>query len=808
MNVRDRIEQGFEAWGHLVYRHPWLTLAAVAILVTPLLAQLPKLELDTRSEAFLHEDDPRRIAYNDFRALFGRDELILVTIRTPEIFSFPFLEKLRDLHDQIESEVPLLVEVTSLINARNTYAEGDVLYVDDLMEEWPETEADLAILRERALANPIYRNMLLSEGGDVTSVIIETEAYSQQSAISDELGGFEDETVPAGPRQTLTGQDNALIVEALYGVVEPYEAPDFEIWVAGSPTMNKELLGNMQGDMRKFTLLALIAIAGFLFVLFRRIIGALLPVTIVVLSLLTTLALMALSGTALMVPTQILPSFLLAVGVGSSVHILAIFYQARRRGEEPEDAVAYALGHSGLAVVMTSLTTAAGLFSFSVAGIAPISHLGIFGPAGILTGLLFTIVLLPALIAVLPARPERKEPQQHPSPSQQLLVKIGLFSTRNAWAVVLATAGLLVFCLVGAAQLYFSSYPLLWFPEEHPFRAADALVNDEMRGSMFLEIVLETESEDGFKDPELLKRLEELQRFAIGIERGDLYVGKTLALSDVVKEIHLALNESRPEFYSIPQDRLLVAQELLLFENSGSDDLEDFVDSTFQVGRFTLKTPSMDAVNYTPFLDLLQEKSEEILGPGVKVTLTGIMEMMTRTVEVMMYTMASSYAIALVIITPLMILLIGRVRIGLVSMLPNLTPIIITLGLMGWTGIPLDPFTIMIGGISIGLSVDDTIHFLHNFRRYYEQSGSVEHAVSETLKTSGQAMLFTTLVLTAGFLVFAQSSMTRLHQFGLLTSLTITLAFLADLTLAPALMKLIARPRKTPALNGAQMETS
>jgi hypothetical protein len=157
--------------------------------------------------------------------------------------------------------------------------------------------------------------------------------------------------------------------------------------------------------------------------------------------------------------------------------------------------------------------------------------------------------------------------------------------------------------------------------------------------------------------------------------------------------------------------------------------------------------------------------------------------------------MMRSYIIALCVITPLMVLLIQSLRGGLLSMVPNLAPVIITLGLMGWLGFPMDGFTLLIGSIAIGLAVDDTIHFMHNFQRYYSASGDAPGAVHQTLQTTGRALLFTSLVLSTGFFIYMFSSMQNLSNFGLLTGFCIIVAFLADAILAPALMVLVRRPR-------------
>ena len=183
-----------------------------------------------------------------------------------------------------------------------------------------------------------------------------------------------------------------------------------------------------------------------------------------------------------------------------------------------------------------------------------------------------------------------------------------------------------------------------------------------------------------------------------------------------------------------------------------------------------------------------------MLGDTADVKFTGLLTLAGRTIHAVVYSMAASYVFAFLLITPLMIVLIGNLRLGLVSMLPNLAPVIVTLGVMGWLGMPLDAFTLLIGSIALGLAVDDTIHFLHNFRRSFEASGDVAGSIRATLSTTGQAMLFTSLVLSTGFFVYMFASMHNLFNFGLLTGFAILVAFVADAVLTPALVTLFARP--------------
>ncbi|MGI9592480.1 MAG: efflux RND transporter permease subunit [Myxococcota bacterium] len=803
-DVRDRIERGFAAWGHLAYRRAGWVIALALLGTAALASQLPKLWIETSTESFFHESDPARVTYDRFRAQFGQDVMIVVAIKPPRVFDLEFLEKLRALHEDVEDNVPRLVEVTSLINARQTRGEEDELIVGDFLEDWPRTPEELAELERRAMANPFYANNIVSEQGDFTALVIETEAYSTVGVVEDEFGGFDGEEPGATDQEPafITGAENAEIMEALNVVLDRHRAPDFELWSSGAPVLTHELQMNMQRDMKRFTSLALAMIALFLSLLFRRASGVVLPIVTVLLSVICTMSLMAMSGTPLTTPTQILPSFLLAVGVGGSVHILAIFYQALRRGETREQAIAFAMGHSGLAVFMTGLTTAGGLLSFMAAELAPIAHFGVFGPVGVMVAQVFTLTLLPALIAVFPLR-ARPRAAQDTFVSQRGMVRLGDFCVRHASAVAGVWGVLLLVALAGALQLRFTHHPFEWFAEDSEPRVASELMNEEMGGSLFLEFLIDTGEENGLHDPALLQRLDAIADLASQARVQEANVGKTTSLVDVVKEIHQALNENRREFYLVPEDRQLVSQELLLFENSGSDDLEDLVDSEFRTARVTMKLPFVDSVYLPPLYDALQEGIAEILDGTAEHEITGMGLLMGETILAVMHTMARSYVMAFLIITPLMVLLIGRLKLGLVAMIPNLAPILITLGAMGWLGVGIDTFTLLIGCIAIGLAVDDTIHFMHNFRRYFEQTADVREAVRRTLASTGQAMLVTSCVLSAGFFIYMGSNMPTLFRFGLLTGSTIILAFLADVIFAPALMALVARPQEEGATAAA-----
>jgi predicted RND superfamily exporter protein len=515
---------------------------------------------------------------------------------------------------------------------------------------------------------------------------------------------------------------------------------------------------------------------------------------VVVVSFLSTLSIMAICGAAIKLPTQVLPSFVLAVGVGTSVHILAIFYQRLHQKDAKSDAIIHAMGHSGLAILMTNITTAAGLVSFAGAEVAPVADLGTFAGIGVMLSFVYTVILLPALVAVSPIRAGvATGSDRYNRRIDRLMEGVSRIATDNPRKIILASTVIILLSIAGATQIRFSHYPLQWFPKDNIIRTDTEAIDRLMRGTMTIEVVLDAQEENGWYDPNRLQRLEAAVPVIEKMRHADNYVGKAFTITTILKEINQALNENRADAYNVPDDRNLIAQEFLLFENSGSDDLEDVVDSQFSKVRFTMKFPFKDAVHHAPFVEMCSRYFEETF-PGLRFDVTGMISLLARTISNTITSLTKSYAIAMVVITILMVLLIGRVRIGMLSMIPNLAPILLMLGIIGAFGFPMDMFTMMVASIAIGLAVDDTIHFMHNFRRYYEATGDPRRAVFKTLHTAGRAMLVTTIVLSLGFFIYMFSTLNNIIRFGLLTGVTLIAALLADYFLAPALMVLVNKP--------------
>ena len=801
MNWRTKTESKIELFSDWLFENAKITIAVIFVFVVALGSQLPSLKIDTTTEGFLHKTDPMRVEYDIFRDQFGRDEKLMIAVKTRNIFDLDFLNKLDSFHHALENELPNIKGVDSLINARNTYGIEGELIVEPLIDNLPQNKKDLVKLKATVTSNSLYENSLYSEDFTMTTVTIDTETYSNAGASEDSIGlefddslEFDDNT--AEQKLYLTDAENDEIIAQTQQIMQRFNDDNFEIYLSGSAAIAGIFKQALMNDSAVFISLMMIVIMVVLFALFRRISGVILPLACVSLTLIMTVSLMSIFSAPFTMATQIMPTFLLAVVTSASIHLLAVFYKDFATTNDKKKSLRYAMGHSGLAIIMTSITTAAGLWSFSFSGVAPVADLGIFASSGVMVGLVFTLVFLPALVSVTNFKVLRqKSDEDGQSLLDRALIGISVFATGRPKLIISFSTVLIICAAIIAAQLRFSHFPLQWLPEDNFARVATEAVDENLNGSLTLEVIIDTEKTNGLYNPEVLRVIDDVSQNINSISTGNMFVGKVISYVDVIKETNRALHENRDEYYTIPDDSDLIAQEFLLFESSGNNDLTSLVDANYSKARLTLKTPFIDSLEANIFIDNAQLYLDQKFGSLAKVSFTGIGTLMTVTFEEAIYSSAVSYVLAFSLITTLMVLLIGNLKIGLISMIPNLLPIVFLSTIMVVFKMPLDMFTLLIGAIALGLAVDDTVHFMHNFRRYELQYNDVDKAVRLTLMGTGRAITLTSIVLALGFLVLTFSQMNNMFDFGVLTASAILVALLADFFLMPAIMKLIVKDR-------------
>ena len=800
---RNLIENFFEAWSEAVVRHRWWVLAVTIAFSLAVIPQIRHGWVDVSIESFLPAHNPALQDYNEFRLMFNYAPGSLLAVELEDsAFTMENLKRIRQMHDYIEQNTPYLLEVTSLANVRYTRGEDDMMITGDLSEIWPESEADIPAFRQVVKNNENYVGGVISADERVLNFQVDPLVFDPENRHPNEHGFT-----------YLQAEEEGAFSKTIHEMADKLSAPGFHVRNAGGTSMNYSIAKDMEASTGRSVMIGMAIIIVLLSLLFRRASGVLLPLLVVFMTLLITMALWPALGYPYNGNTQIIPSFLLAVGIADSVHILSIFYRHYDNGMEKFRAITRSVRETAIAVLLTTVTTAVGLLSFLASDMMPTMTMGLFGAIGVVIALFYTLALLPSLLAILPIKHHAVQPAQgneegEEKPSivlrqvDKIIDQFADIGINHARKVAAFTLVVTIIALAGLAQTRFEHDPLSWYPPEKPLRQGIDLVDKHMDGSMIAYITLDSGEKNALHDPAFLNVIEEIENLVINFQHGDVKALDATSILSVIKETHQALNNNDPDYFAIPQNRQLVAQELLLFE-SGSDDMYDFADHDLSMARIDVRLEWSNVLYYRDYTHRIKARVEEKLQQHgmdhVEVKVVGLLPIFGETLYKLLYDTVKSYGMAFLFVFIIMWLLMESLKRGLIAFVPNLFPILFTVGLIGWLNIPLNIITSTIGCIIIGISVDDTIHFMHHFRRYALETDDIKEAIHKTLHTCGRAIFFTSVVLIGGFIVHLTGELSTNKEFGWLLSIAIFVALLANLILAPALMTLFWRNKKADA---------
>ena len=805
MTLRDRVEGVFVWWCDELLQHPKKTIAASLFVVAVLATGLPRLKIETSFDSYLPRDNPAQELYEEFREEFGSGERVVILLRPEQLYNTDFLSELDRLHAAVEEELPYVDDVTSLVNARFLIGGPGTLASEGLLEEPVRDQAGLDRLRERVASNPLYENAIVSEDRAATAIVVELDGSlveEDEFAAASALEGFGEDIEASSAKShgaMLTTEQSEKLADVLARILERNAPSSAGVFVAGTPLLAHQLGLMLTRDIILFVAVSVVLTAILLALMFRNVWATIHPLLVVGLSVAGTLGWMGHMGIPLTAVTEVLPSLLVAVGVGDAVHIQSMFYRQRANRVGVAASIRWAMGHSGLAVLLTSLTTAASMASFQAAQLQPIIDLGRAAPVGVALAFVLSVTLLPCLLSITPMDPIASG-STAPDGSDSLdrvLLGLGGVGTRWPAAVLVATAMLFAVAGTGLLRLGFSQDDLRWLPEEDPIRIATEELNRSMGGAEPFELYAVAQDGVDLREPRILEALDELEQRVSDLNVGQIEVAQSISLVDIVKETHKALDGAADSKLKLPSSRPAVSQEMLLFESAAPDDLTRLVDTDWGRTRIAMNVPFVDALYYPRFAKAVVAIVDDVLethglSGELEIRPTGLLMVAGETFQLLFVSMARSYAIAFGVITVLMLVLIGNLRTGLLSAIPNFAPIVLVLGIVGWAGAPLDISSMLVGGILIGVVVDDTIHFAHNFARYRKQTGCSFQAVRQTLVTTGRALLVTSTVLSIGFFSFTAASLENISDFGLYCGIGVILAFLADVVLLPALIIMAA----------------
>ena len=799
---------------------------AAAVLTILMSAGLGRLQIDTTMESFFFDDDPVRRLHERFKDTFGSDEgvYIVYEARDGDIFSPTSLTAVRGLQEELlaanenddaQGPSPLhhIVDVTTIVNASYLEVREDTLVSRDFVEQIPETADRRRELRSRALAHKDYPGFYLSNdsryGGiwirtDLGTVPFEAEEDEATSALleSDLAAQFDDAEPPTRvPKRPVTMAEYAEFVAALAEVTgKQTYTRSLILHSVGNPVVmgffNDVLVTEIEGLFVGALLIMMIVLG----VLFRSLSGVVWPVAIVIVSSIFTLGLVAWLGLKLSLMISVLMILILVVGIADSVHILSGYLHYCREGSEHNRALEQVFRKSGLACLLTSATTALGMLSLAIVPIPPIRNFGLSAAIGVTAAFFFTMLLLPLMLDLWPpfrgqleARTAAPEPPRMPW-VQRFVQSLEPFSSRWPVPVVLVFTAIGAVGAYGVSRIQVDTNFVEIIRPGLPVRTAHELVDRVMGGTQSMEIYMDFGATDALKDPRAINAMETLQRLLE--EEHPEFVVRTESLANVVKNSFQVLNEDREEMYRIPQERPALAQTLLLFDLANPEDRERMVPDDYSEGRISVRLLNYGSSEYLEFFEAVQAQSQEVFAPlrddypALEVGVTGSLPLIMRMSDYIGQAQIQSFALVLVVVTFLLLIVFGSAKAGLVAMVPNIYPVLITFGVMGLWDVPLDSDTLIIAPLMIGIAVDDTIHFITHYRAFVLETGSTQRAIASTIREVGQAITFTSVILVLGFLVLLSSNHQGLANFGFLIGIAFVTAVLADLLLLPSLLTL------------------
>ena len=857
-----------------------------AVLILALLSTIfmgygaSRFVLDTSFDVWFSESDPAIEALDEFRDQFGSDDglFIVYEAKDGDVFSNKSLTliseitEILDNYETISDEewlerfnlTPEVVEslthikrVQSLSNIRIQKNEDDVLSSPRLvpknipsdMEKLSEigSEADDQPSLLLFMFSKDHRFGAISINTDFGAIPVVQESDDDSSLFSDDDwsddfdASMDDDAVVQ--RIEYQPDEPALYMPFMKAITAITEQPKMTEHFNFYPIGNSAMIALAMDTMIQaaFLLVGMVVIINLLlWTLFRSASAVVLPQLAIGLSILFViggLSWLNLASTTLIALTVML---VIAVGVADCVHVMSSYLFYRRDGKEHDEALSKAYGKTGVPILLTTITTMAGMSSLAATGMPMFVQFGLSSAAGVFFAFLYTIYLLPVLLNYWHPMQVKKISQTDENRKssikavvllmkskvlsvlcffakplmrgakkvglvwlfsaewlQPLLDKIPAIVERFRYLVAIIFFGGFIVCLYGATQVKIDSNLVELYSDDVPIGQAYDIVDENMMGTGSMVIVVDTASSDGIMDPDVLNSMDRLQN---KIEASySNYIIRTNSLADLVKDTH-AIMQSSEEFRTIPDSKIAVSQLLYLFNSSNPEERRALVSDDYSKSHISVQLRNAGSNEYKEFFKEIQQDINSEFNkltasyPEIKVQITGSFALMMRLADDISKNQFKSLAIAAVVISLLLMVTLGSLQAGVMSIIPNLIPATLAFGLMGLFGIPLDTDTLMIAPLIIGIAVDDTIHFISHYRMSLAQNHNMKFALVETIKEVGQAVTFTTLILGCGFFMLTFSDYLGLAKIGGFGSLAIFVALLCDLLFFPALI-MIFKPK-------------
>jgi predicted RND superfamily exporter protein len=762
------IASRYSAW---VIRWRVPVIVVVLAIVAALAAFAGRVTFDTNYRIWFEENDPYLVAYDRFVREFGSDDAFVVAFKDDNgILQRKPIEALQRLTERIW-HVTDVIRVDSITNFQATRATPDGIAIAEMFPAGtPVTEQALRSAADYIDREPLISGALISSDGKVAVI----------------RGRF----APNATQSDLPGKVHAQLTKILD---EETAKSGYRFHIAGGPITDAAFNQVAQGDMGRLMPILLLVLVGVLGGMFFSSWGVLIPLGTAGLTIASVMGLNGLLGFKLNAITASSPQLLLGITVAATMHLFATFIERRAAGDTPPEAARHSLEHNFGPIFLTTVPTALGFFSFMVGSIVPVSRLGFIAGTGSLIMMLLAITIVPALLSYCPTRAHRALPQRfHFSRLFAGLGRIAIAHPKRTIVAWLAAAALFA---AFTPFLVVDSNPVRYFKPGHWFRDSVDFLQQQGSGASGYEIVVRGTRPETIKTVDYMQDLDRFSQYLRHSAPGDFR--NVYSLSSILRSMNRALHGDDPDYYRLPDTDEAIAQYLLLYSLSVpvGMDINDRMNVDNSATRITIVRPVVSTRTSRENIDQIVQWAEHNL-KHVKVEFTGRDVLYTNMGNNVTESLIDSLKFDVLTIVPLLFLMFRSFYAGAISVAANVGPLVIIIGLMSATGIMLDVGTLMVASLGLGIAIDDTVHLLAQFYRHRREGAGAAEAVTHTLAEVGTPAAVTTLALMMSFLVFLGADFMPNFYFGILISLVVLLALIADLTLTPAMLYWIYRKRE------------
>lgn len=731
-----------------------------------------KLAFSTDYRIFFSKDDPGLTAFERLEKSFSKTDNVLFVVKTNEetVFTPDAILAVQEISREA-ADIPYAIRADSVTNFQRAAADGDDILVRDLVPEGSTDVASLARAKELAIREPILYGSLLSRDTTTTGINVSIDLPRKDP---------NEVTASITRAREIVGRARA-------------KHPALDIRVSGMATMNHAFMETSVKDMSVMMPLMLLVMLGTMTFLLRSAWATIAVGSVIVIAAGASMTVAGWLGYPLTPPSVAAPMMVLTVAIADGVHIVLAAQGAMARGLEKRDAIVASVKENLEAVTYTWLTTIVGFLCLNYSEAPPVRHLANMTSVGVTLAFVYSVTFMPALLACLPikARAQREER------SVRVLLRLSEWIIRRRNVVLGVT--LFVTLVFGAAamRLRTNDQFVQYFDESTAFRKDAEFTMKNLSGIYRLEFQVESGEKDGVTVPAYLAKLD---AFAAWL-RAQPEVDHVFTFADIMKDVHAATHAGEPDSYRIPSDRASSAESLLLYEMALPPglDLKDRVSTDRASTRASVTVKDMSSRDMTVFA----ERAEAWLArtQGIKTQASGPVVIFSALSDRNAKGMVQGDLLSLALISICMIIVLRNVKLGILSVVPNVVPIIVGYGVWYFAVGQMNVVASVAGSISLGIIVDDTIHFLTRFSATHARTGDVEHAMEDTLTHAGPAMLATSGILALGFFVLTFSAFQMTSYLGWLSVLVVAIAPLADLFMVPALVLALYQrraPRAAP----------